>query len=178
MATTQTGKTESMSTRTGAAGGGMDAIQLLEQDHREVEKMFQAFESAQDEDMQAQLSQQICTALKVHTQIEEELFYPMARDELDKPDMVEEAIVEHQAAKELIGEIEQMEPGEELFEARMKVLSEQIEHHVKEEEGELFPACRKAGMELDRLGRQMAERKQALMTRMDAGMADGGSRAH
>lgn len=175
MATTQTGNMESTSARTGT-GGGMDAIQLLEQDHREVESMFKAFQSAEDEDQQAELCARICTALKVHTQLEEELFYPEARDALGQPDMVEEAIVEHQAAKELISEIERMEPGEELYEARMKVLCEQIEHHVKEEETELFPACRKTDMDMELLGRRMAERKQALMAQQ--GRLDPALRAH
>lgn len=157
-----------------APGGQLNAIELLKQDHREVKQLFKSFQAETDEYAQAELAKTICTALKVHTRIEEELFYPAARDEIDQPKLVEEAIVEHQAAKDLIQQIEQMEPGEELFEARMQVLGEQIDHHVNEEETELFPACQKAGMELDRLGRQMAERKQALMSRS----ANGGARPH
>jgi len=165
MGATGANRTGAAAASKGAGGEDMDAIELLEQDHREVEAMFKAFQSTDDEDRQAELARRICSALKIHTQLEEELLYPPARDELDEPDMVEEAIVEHQAAKTLIGEIERMAPGEALFEARMKVLSEQIEHHVKEEERDLFPACRKTEMDLARIGRLMAERKRSLMAK-------------
>jgi hemerythrin superfamily protein len=172
MATTHSDKSRAQSTSGSAAG--MDAIDFLKQDHREVEAMFKAFQGTGDPDRQAELCEQICNALKVHTQIEEELFYPAAREEIGDSKLVEEAMVEHEAAKELIAQIERMEPEEELFEARMQVLCEQITHHVNEEETELFPACRKAGMDLDRIGRKLAERKQELMSRK----ADGGSMAH
>lgn len=171
MAAPQSNKGSRSKPSSGASGSGqMNAIALLEQDHREVQGLFKRFQSAGDEDTRVRLAAQICRALKVHAQIEEELFYPEARDEIGEPQLVEEAVVEHQAAKELISEIERMKPGEELFLTRMKVLREQIDHHIREEESKLFPACEKAGMELDRLGRKLAERKQQL--------AGASSRAH
>jgi hypothetical protein len=173
MATTNRDKSQAESAST-AASSGTDAIDFLKSDHRDVEAMFKAFELTGDEDRQAELAERICTALKVHAQIEEELFYPAAREEIDDLELVEEAMVEHASAKELIAQIERMEPQEELFEARMQVLGEQIKHHVKEEETELFPACRKAGMDLARIGRKLAERKQELMRQI----GDRSAKAH
>ena len=150
-----------------------DAIKLLEADHRQVEKWFKEFEATNGQKTKDKLAEQICTALKVHTQIEEELFYPASREALpsDKEEMVDEAVVEHAAAKNLIAEIEAMEVGEELFDAKVKVLQEMIEHHVEEEEGEYFPECRKSDMDLKAIGEQMKARKQELMAAM--GKADG-----
>jgi hemerythrin superfamily protein len=143
---------------------GPDAIDLLEKDHRAVEKQFAAFEAAKDDARKQDLANQICAALKVHTQIEEEIFYPASREVFtDKQEeMVDEAVVEHASAKELIGEIEAMKAGDDLFDAKVKVLSEQIEHHVGEEEKEYFPTVRKKDLDLNALGAQMAARKAEL----------------
>ena len=145
-----------------------DAIKLLEADHRQVEKWFKEFEATNGQKTKDKLAEQICTALKVHTQIEEELFYPASREALpsDQEEMVDEAVVEHAAAKTLIAEIEAMEVGEELFDAKVKVLQEMIEHHVEEEEKEYFPAVRKTEMDLEAIGAQMAQRKEELMGQM------------
>ena len=145
-----------------------DAIKLLEADHRQVEKWFKEFEATNGQKTKDKLAEQICTALKVHTQIEEELFYPASREALpsDKEEMVDEAVVEHAAAKNLIAEIEAMDVGEELFDAKVKVLQEMIEHHVEEEEKEYFPAVRKTEMDLEAIGVQMAQRKEELMGQM------------
>lgn len=142
-----------------------DAIALLKADHKEVNAMFKAFDKT-DTDLEKQrLATQICAALTVHAQIEEEIFYPAAYDALDADgdDLLDEAQVEHQSAKALIAEIESMQVGEPLFDAKVKVLGEYIAHHVEEEEGELFTECRDAGIDLKELGAQLAARKLELM---------------
>ena len=141
----------------------MSAIDLLEQDHREVEGYFDEFESAKDDAAKNELAQKICMALTVHTQIEEAIFYPQARQAIDDDDVLDEALVEHDGAKKLIAEIEEMEAGEELFEAKVKVLGEMIRHHVEEEEDELFPEVEKSDMDLEALGEQLVQRKAELM---------------
>ena len=176
MATTHTSKSKSgsktrskSSSRSKSAAtrsGEQNAIQLLKADHREVEGMFSQFEKTNGMATKAKLAEQICLALKVHTQIEEEIFYPAARDALSDEEMVDEAVVEHAAAKDLIAEIEAMEPGEDLFDAKVKVLSEQIEHHVEEEEKEMFPKLQKTDMDMRALGVRMAQRKTELMSSM------------
>jgi hypothetical protein len=143
-----------------------DAVELLIADHRAVSAMFDEFErikDGRDEDRKLELAEDICLALIVHTTIEEEIFYPAFRKATKDEDIVEESIVEHQAAKELIAIIERMEPEEELFDARVHVLSEEIEHHVKEEEEKMFPEARQAkGLDLKALGTELATRKRAL----------------
>ena len=114
------------------------ALTLLEQDHREVDAYFEEYEKAQGEAKEA-VALKICLALQVHAQIEEEIFYPAVRDVIENGELLDEAIVEHAAAKQLIAEIEAMEVGDQLRDAKVKVLGEQIRHHVQEEEGELFP---------------------------------------
>lgn len=144
----------------------MNAIELLEQDHREVESYFEEFEELEDEAAKGELAQKICTALTVHTQLEEELFYPAARKAIDDDELLDEAIVEHAGAKNLIAEIEDMEPGEDLFDAKVKVLGEMIKHHVEEEEEELFPEIESSDMDTDAVGAQMAKRKADLMKQL------------
>jgi hemerythrin-like domain-containing protein len=102
----------------------------------------------------------------VHATIEEEIFYPAAREGIKDEDLVDEATVEHASAKDLIAQIQQSEPDEELYDAKVKVLGEYIDHHVKEEEGELFPQARRAKLDLDALGEQLLERKSELMSEM------------
>jgi hypothetical protein len=112
-------------------------------------------------------------ALQVHTRIEEEIFYPAAREAIEKPELIDEAIVEHASAKQLISEIEEMEPGEELYDAKVKVLQEQVLHHVEEEEGELFPQVEASELDLEAVGKKMAERKAALLKQVaDRGEPD------
>lgn len=156
----------SKSASTAKRSGQQDAIQLLKADHREVEKMFSEFEKTNGAATKSKLADQICLALKVHTQIEEEIFYPAAREALTDEEMIDEAVVEHAAAKDLIAEIEAMDVGEDLFDAKVKVLSEQIEHHVQEEEKEMFPKLQKKDMDMRMLGMRMAERKKELMSSM------------
>ncbi len=145
------------------AGGALDAITLLETDHREVEDLFDQFDSAAGDGAKASIAQRICLALKIHAQIEEELFYPAARDKTGDNDLVDEAVVEHMGAKTLIAQIEAMKPGQPLYDAKVKVLSEQVRHHVEEEEGELFPEVRETRIDLDALGAKLAARKAELL---------------
>lgn len=140
-----------------------DAIALLEADHREVEELFARFEEATGDAQKRDLAIAICVALKVHARLEEELFYPAAYPAVGDRSLIDEAQVEHASAKDLIAQIEAGAPGEAFFDARVKVLSEYIDHHVAEEENEIFPQCRKSKLDLGALGAVMAMRKQELM---------------
>jgi hemerythrin superfamily protein len=150
------------STRSHTAAPG-SAIALLKKDHREVEGYFEEYEELEDDNAKAELAKKICTALKVHTRIEEEIFYPKARQATRDNDLLDEALVEHAGAKSLISQIESMKPGDDLYDAKITVLGEQIKHHVKEEEEELFPEVESSKMDVAAVGRQMAARKTELM---------------
>ena len=140
-----------------------DAVSDLMADHRKVEDLFKQFEGAgENAEKKQRIFNQIARELKVHTAIEEEIFYPASR-EFVEADMVNEAEVEHQAAKDLIAQIEAMSPDDEYYDAKVKVLQEQIEHHVEEEETEYFPACRKSEMDLKGIADQLEARKAELM---------------
>jgi hemerythrin superfamily protein len=141
-----------------------DAIDLLKQDHREVEALFREFESADDDATKVELAGRICGELVVHAEIEERIFYPAAREALpeDKEDLVSEAKVEHTSLKNLIADIDASSPRDELFEANVKVLSEYVKHHVREEETELMPAVRRTGIDLAALGEKLVALKQTL----------------
>jgi hemerythrin superfamily protein len=152
---------QARSSKTPAAG--KDAIALLEADHREVEGYFDAYEGLKSGADKKALADKICRALKVHTQIEEELFYPLAREKTGDDDLLDEAVVEHAGAKNLIAEIEAMRPGQPLYDAKVKVLGEQVLHHVGEEETELFPEVRETNLNLEALGAKLAARKAELM---------------
>src|SRR3984893_2821412 len=146
-----------------------DAIALLKADHRKVEDLFARFEGARKTDKQ-RLAKQICTELTVHTILEEEIFYPACKGEIED-DLVSEGYVEHDGAKVLIAELEAGSPAKEFYDAKVKVLSEQIEHHVHEEEKRsegAFSQARAAGVDMDDLGAGMLARKQQLMARFEA----------
>ena len=166
MATTHTGK--SRTSEKAARAGTPDAVALLEADHKEARALFKEYDKTESPAKKAKLSETLCLALKVHAQIEEEIFYPASRDALkaDQEAMVDEAVVEHASAKALIAEIEQMEVGEDLYDAKVKVLGELIDHHAGEEEKEYFPACRKTDMDMRALGARMAARKAELMKKL------------
>jgi hemerythrin superfamily protein len=155
-------------TQSNAMAAGQDAIALLTADHREVSEMFEQFEQLGDRatTSKEKLKDKICKALIAHTTIEEEIFYPAVRaaNVEEGEDMVDEAVVEHASAKDLIKQLQEMQPDDDLYDAKVKVLSEQIEHHVKEEEKEMFPKAKKAGLDLLALGQEMALRKQELMS--------------
>jgi hemerythrin superfamily protein len=158
-----------------ASSDSMTAVELLEQDHREVETYFDDYEELNDDEAKGELSEKICLALKVHTQIEEEIFYPQARKATKDDDLLDEAIVEHAGAKELIAQIESMKVGDDLYDAKVKVLGEQVKHHIKEEEDELFPEVEGAKMDLAGLGKTMAARKLELMTELPGKQSSGRS---
>src|SRR5687768_14342700 len=141
-----------------------DAINLLINDHEEVKDLFEQFEALTDRSKvsKKRIADQICLALTLHTQIEEEIFYPAVQEVIDDDDLMDEAVVEHAAAKELIMQLQDMDPDDELYDAKVKVLSEQIEHHVTEEEEEMFPKVRKTDLDLDELGEEMMIRKEEL----------------
>lgn len=155
----------SRSARRANGSGRNDAIGLLKADHREVEKLFAAFESARSEDRKSEIAEQICTALRTHTAIEEEIFYPAFLEATDETEIHHEAEIEHAGAKHLIDEIEQTGSGDDHFEARVSVLKEMIRHHVEEEErrGGMFVKAQSSSMDLEALGRQLKERKLELM---------------
>jgi hemerythrin superfamily protein len=150
----------------GGEGGATNAIELLKKDHREVKGWFEEYEETTTDDEKAELSSKICLALKVHAQIEEEIFYPQAREAVANDDLLNEALVEHAGAKQLIGQIESMTVGDQLYDAKVKVLGEQINHHVEDEEEELFPQVEDCDLDLDELGKKMAARKAELMAEM------------
>jgi len=143
-----------------------DAIALLKQDHRNVEELFEQFENASGDGRKQKLARQICLELSVHATIEEEIFYPACEGKVDE-DLLKEAYVEHDGAKVLIAEIEANSEGsDEFFDAKVKVLQEQIEHHVEEEEKRmegLFSQARQAGLDMEALGEQLARRKAELL---------------
>ena len=143
-----------------------DAVDVLKADHRQVEEWFKQFESTRSDNRKQVLASQICQALKVHTQIEAEIFYPAFLAATDDEDVHHEAEIEHEGAKRLIADIEASGSGDDYFDARVTVLSEMIKHHVNEEERRdgMFSKARKADMDLVGLGQQLAARKSELMS--------------
>lgn len=154
-----------------------NAIELLKGDHDEVDRLFAHYEDMKDgadASDKERLVAEICGALTLHAQIEEQIFYPAVRralDDADGKDLLDEAAVEHQSLKDIIARLEAASTHDPLYDAGVKVLSEYVKHHVKEEENELFPKVRSSGLDLDALGRRLAERKQQL-----AGGTSGGRR--
>lgn len=140
-----------------------DAIKLLKADHKEVKVWFKEYEKLEKNAEKQALADKICLALTVHAQIEEEIFYPAARPAIDDDDLFDEAEVEHGSAKQLIAEIQAMKAGDRLFDAKVIVLGEYIDHHVGEEEEEMFPEVRDSDLDLKALGIQLAARKAELM---------------
>jgi hemerythrin superfamily protein len=145
-----------------------DAIALLTSDHKEVKALFKAYDKLVkgegDAGEKQAIALQICAMLTAHATAEEEIFYPAAREVLgEDEDLVDEADVEHASAKDLIAQIETGTPDDPLYDAKVKVLGEYIDHHVKEEEGEMFPKIRKSDLDLDALGEEIAIRKAELL---------------
>src|ERR1700755_2299419 len=143
----------------------LDAAALLKADHRKVEDLFAKFEAAKGDGKKQALAEQICMELTIHTKIEEDIFYPACEGKVEE-DLLKEAYVEHDAAKVLIAEIEAGGADDEFYDAKVKVLSEEIEHHVEEEEKRvegMFAQARKAGLDMDALGEQMAAEKAQLI---------------
>ena len=149
----------------------LDAVALLKADHRKVEDLFAKFEAASGDGKKQALAEQICMELTVHTKIEEDIFYPACEGKVEE-DLLKEAYVEHDGAKVLIAEIEAGGPDDKFYDAKVEVLSEMIEHHVEEEEKRvegMFSQARKAGLDMDALGEQMAAEKAQLIATYKAG---------
>ncbi|MEO5578485.1 MAG: hemerythrin domain-containing protein [Sphingomicrobium sp.] len=146
-----------------------DAVALLKADHRTVEDLFASFEKASGNGRKQAIAEEICMELTIHAKIEEEIFYPACEGKVEE-DLLKEAYVEHDGAKVLIAEIEAGGPDDEYYDAKVKVLGEQIEHHVGEEEARmegLFAQARKAGLDMDALGAEMAARKADLAAKYE-----------
>ena len=144
-----------------------DAVALLTNDHADVAELFEEYEALVEsdagDDRRQALAERICALLTAHATVEEEIFYPAARQALDEQDLLDEAEVEHATAKDLVEQIQSMEPDDDLYDAKVKVLGEYVNHHVQEEEGELFPKCKSSEMDLDQLGEAINARKVELM---------------
>ena len=158
---------------------GQNALDLLKRDHEEVDKLFRQYEELKDgagAEEKEQLVAKICDALTIHAQIEEAVFYPAARRALndeEAKEVLDEAAVEHQTLKDIIGRLEAAESDDPLYDAGVKVLSEYVKHHVREEENELFPKIKSSEMDLDAVGRQLDERKRRLQARGPEAAGDG-----
>lgn len=157
------------------AADAVDAIELLTDDHRRVDEMFEEYESTKDgadDDDKEQRVVAICVELTVHATVEEEIFYPAAREAMsdDDSDMLDEAEVEHSTVKELVDQLSAMSPAEALYDAKVKVLSEYVKHHVQEEEEKIFPALRETDLDLEALGAEIAQRKQELQEELEEEM--------
>jgi len=149
-----------------------DAIALLKEDHDKVEELFKKFENAGGDGSKEKLARQICRELIVHAKIEEEIFYPACEGKVEE-ELLKESYVEHDAAKVMIAEIIDGEPSDEFYDAKVKVLKEEIEHHVQEEEKRmegLFSQARKAGLDMEKLGEELAARKADLMQETESGL--------
>lgn len=157
-------------TRSRAKASENDPIAMLADDHKKVQKMFKDFEKMKEKDRDAavELVGRILSELTVHAQLEEEIFYPSVREasKEETHELLDEAEVEHASAKDLISQIASMSPDEELYDAKVKVLGEYVRHHIKEEEGELFPKAKKTDLDMEELGAMMADRKMELMQEM------------
>jgi Hemerythrin HHE cation binding domain len=174
-ATSKSHATKSTKARRTRRTGRRDplAVTLLKKDHREVEGWFDEYEQLEVETEKLALFNKIALALKVHTTIEEEIFYPEERGEVED-DLLDEAYVEHDGAKKLIAEIEAMKPGDEYYDAKVKVLGEYIKHHVKEEEqpGGIFAQAKRGDEDLDAMGERLKARKQELMAQLGKAKAN------
>ncbi len=146
----------------GSAQAG-DAATLLVEDHRKVRKIFDEFKKLKSGDVEKEnLVRMARTELKIHAMLEEEIFYPAVREKLDETGLIDEAQVEHAVAKQLIGELEEMTPDEELYDAKFTVLGEYVKHHVAEEEKKIFPQAKKAKVDMQALGEEIRQRKEEL----------------
>lgn len=163
-ATSKSSKSDPGVTKEGKASARPDdAVSMLMADHRKVEDLFASYEKAKEDDARKQaIFQQIGAELKVHMALEEGIFYPASRPFVDEQDTVNEAEIEHASAKDLIAQLEKMSPSDDYYDAKVKVLSEMIEHHVEEEETEYFPEVRRSEMDLKAVGEEMKAKKAEL----------------
>jgi hemerythrin superfamily protein len=145
------------------AKSAQDATALLKADHKIVSALFADYEATKSNAKKKQIVAKICTELSVHAQVEEEVFYPAVKKALKDKELVPEATVEHATLKDLIAQVEGVEPDGEMFDAKIKVLSEYVKHHVKEEEGEMFPRVKKTNIDMVKLGVEISARKADLL---------------
>ncbi|MEO5695573.1 MAG: hemerythrin domain-containing protein [Burkholderiaceae bacterium] len=157
---TTKGKSKNKTTK---ASKTEDATAMLRADHKRVSELFGNYEKARSTSRKRELVATICTELTVHAQLEEEIFYPAVKKALKDKELVPEATVEHATLKDLIAQVKGVEPDGEMFDAKIKVLSEYVKHHVKEEQGEMFAKAKKTKLDMNALGAQMATRKKELM---------------
>jgi hemerythrin-like domain-containing protein len=146
-------------------GKAKDAIKLLTEDHNKVKKLFKEYEKLAKKDEsegKEELAQQICEELKIHAQLEEEIFYPAAREAIKDDRLINEATVEHGAVKDLISELQSMKPSDPMYDAVVTVLGEYVNHHIEEEQDQIFPKVQKSKMDLEEIGSELAERKEEL----------------
>jgi hemerythrin-like domain-containing protein len=176
-ATKKSASRKSPARKSSSSRAPSDALALLRADHTAVRALFDQYEKTRSEDRKAALAEQICNELTVHAQIEEEIFYPAAREALRQEDLIDEAAVEHSSAKWLIAQIMDASVGDDQFDAKVKVLGEYINHHVKEEQNEMFPQVKKTRLDLKALGEQLQARKMELMESMGGGQKAEGSRS-
>jgi len=157
--------------KSGKSAEPLDAIALLKADHRLVEELFEKFEKSTRKEQKQKIAQQICMELTIHTMIEEEIFYPACKEAVEE-DLLDEAYVEHDGAKMLIAEISQGSLDDKFYAAKVTVLSEEIKHHVKEEEKRsegMFAQAKAAGLDMDALGKVMQARKEELQQTLTLG---------
>ena len=157
------------------SGEARDAIDLLTDDHERVQRIFRDFESVDREDAEAlqELVETACMELQIHSILEEEIFYPAVRaqvdeDDRDTPDLLNEAEVEHETVDDLIAKLQELEPDDAMYAAYFKVLSEYVKHHIREEEQELFPEVKRMDIDLQQLGEDMRTRRDELFAEMEA----------
>ena len=171
-----TSKSKSTTPAKGSNEQGQDAIALLTADHKAVKALFKKFEELAEKDdegeSKAALVERICNELTIHAEVEEEIFYPAVREAIEDDDLMDEADVEHASAKDLIAQLETMAPSDDHYDAKVTVLGEYINHHVEEEEGEMFEKARRADVDTAALGMEMAKRKAELKSELGIGDDD------
>jgi hemerythrin superfamily protein len=146
-----------------------EAVEMLREDHQKVKDLFEEFEKAEEDDDKLRIVRTALNELKIHATLEEEIFYPAVREFIDDDDQMDEALEEHHLAKLIIAELQDMEPGDEHFDAKFKVLAESVKHHIEEEESEILPKAEEMELDHEQLGMEMTERKTELQ-------AEGGGR--
>ena len=156
-------KTPAKSTKAATSAAAPEATALLRADHKRVSALFEQYEGTRSAAKKKTIVSTICHELSVHAQIEEEIFYPAVKAALKDKEMVPEATVEHATLKELIAQVKDKEPDGEMFDAKIKVMSEYVKHHVKEEQNEMFPKAKKTRLDMNALGARMAARKEELL---------------
>lgn len=165
--------------RTAARRGKTDVLAILQDDHKRVQKLFRQFEKADREDGEAlrEIAEQACADLELHAALEEEIFYPALRDAIDagELELMEEAGIEHDTAKQLIAQLRELSPGQPKYAATFTVLSEYVKHHVEEEESQIFKHAKRAKLDLQALGEQMQVRRGELEAEAEGGVQSGGN---